>query len=174
MDCFNPRAPCGARQDGGNHVVWYGLFQSTRPMRGATTPGWAWIDPQKVSIHAPHAGRDQSRHSSMPSFLSFNPRAPCGARLGEYKGDYGAQEFQSTRPMRGATYGFVDICIDTKVSIHAPHAGRDLSHVITRVNPYLFQSTRPMRGATHGSIRTPSSSPFQSTRPMRGATRSIW
>ena len=34
----------------------------------------------KVSIHAPHAGRDSSFFRLMLSYVSFNPRAPCGAR----------------------------------------------------------------------------------------------
>ena len=33
---FNPRAPCGARRCGRNRRRWKMLFQSTRPMRGAT------------------------------------------------------------------------------------------------------------------------------------------
>ena len=77
---FNPRAPCGAR------LAWmylfknYDLFQSTRPVRGATAD---WVDKDdsllfqstrpvrgatpfsggrqvghEISIHAPRAGRD--------------------------------------------------------------------------------------------------------------------
>ena len=78
--CFNPRAPCGARRMQIVYPPRGAMFQSTRPMRGATpTPGTerAW---RTVSIHAPHAGRD----------LSIVPRI-TGFR------------FQSTRPMRGAT-----------------------------------------------------------------------
>ena len=33
-------------------------FQSTRPVRSATPRGWPWIDPLKVSIHAPREERD--------------------------------------------------------------------------------------------------------------------
>ena len=35
--CFNPRAPCGARRRTGNADYKNFLFQSTRPVRGATT-----------------------------------------------------------------------------------------------------------------------------------------
>ena len=34
--CFNPRAPCGARRLGSNRLLMFHVFQSTRPMRGAT------------------------------------------------------------------------------------------------------------------------------------------
>ena len=78
------------------------MFQSTRPMRGATfhfmfsfyvsrvsihaphagrdyddLSGFCCID---VSIHAPHAGRDSSSQSRYNREACFNPRAPCGAR----------------------------------------------------------------------------------------------
>ena len=55
---FNPRAPCGARPD--VIVICWKLtaFQSTRPMRGATTPVQGHASGTNISIHAPHAGRD--------------------------------------------------------------------------------------------------------------------
>ena len=34
-----------------------------------------------VSIHAPRAGRDIERRKYETYLASFNPRAPCGARL---------------------------------------------------------------------------------------------
>ena len=82
------------------------LFQSTRPMRGATACGGFHQAGQGISIHAPHAGRDQrARLSTGMSQISihaphagrdsssrpggsrrryFNPRAPCGARQQKY------------------------------------------------------------------------------------------
>ena len=35
------------------------VFQSTRPMRGATLLGNGVTFAEKISIHAPHAGRDR-------------------------------------------------------------------------------------------------------------------
>ena len=55
---FNPRAPCGARLFAARASVCSLVFQSTRPLRGATVP------PIPEPPHQPH----------------FNPRAPCGAR----------------------------------------------------------------------------------------------
>ena len=60
-----------------------------------------------VSIHAPHAGRDHVRATQISATASFNPRAPCGARLGDIP-----------KPP-----------IKALVSIHAPHAGRDMTTV---------------------------------------------
>jgi len=57
--------------------------------------------------------------------------------------------FQSTRPVRGATYIGVVQDDGRIVSIHAPREGRDLSTSIARAVAKRFQSTRPVRGATH-------------------------
>ena len=78
-----------------------------------------------ISIHAPHAGRDRGPHPDHDQGVDFNPRAPCGARPdGRYQ-DGETYPFQSTRPMRGATYFDKLFDIDCPISIHAPHAGRD-------------------------------------------------
>ena len=57
------------------------IFQSTRPVRGATQAAGAEGLGQTISIHAPRAGRD--------CFTS--------------SGSFSAGIFQSTRPVRGAT-----------------------------------------------------------------------
>ena len=100
---FNPRAPCGARLFFRKYPACSGLFQSTRPMRGATKHGFL----------------------KLPQTTYFNPRAPCGARH-SLSGIHGfATEFQSTRPMRGATFWCASFQLLNGISIHAPHAGRD-------------------------------------------------
>ena len=58
------------------------------------------------------------------------------------------ESFQSTRPMRGATQLCEFMQTDEVVSIHAPHAGRDLERRTFAAFRVQFQSTRPMRGAT--------------------------
>ena len=148
------------------------IFQSTRPMRGATF----W----------------QRCYASC--WFYFNPRAPCGARRGSAGILFpGSRRFQSTRPMRGATCTSADHWRATNISIHAPHAGRDraeLLHIAHKVSisihaphagrdrdqrqhrqhQHIFQSTRPMRGATNSFVALYKAYQFQSTRPMRGAT----
>ena len=84
-------------------AVYHHEFQSTRPMRGATTLDDLRGSGSLVSIHAPHAGRD-----------------PRISRSGISR-----RQFQSTRPMRGATTQALNTHRGLVVSIHAPHAGRD-------------------------------------------------
>ena len=169
---FNPRAPCGARQN------------SSKATRGQ----------RLISIHAPHAGRDVSHLRRSLARCYFNPRAPCGARLpsprppSSERGNFnprapcGARRldlslppilrlFQSTRPMRGATLNHWNHHHPKlNISIHAPHAGRDYFPDTVEEVVFQFQSTRPMRGATEKQPDAGKRAGFQSTRPMRGAT----
>ena len=192
---FNPRAPYGARRAAGNHRELAGdisihaphtgrdkrgllsqveatEFQSTRPIRGATS-AHSW---QRYSAHL---------------FQSTRPIRGATYCAEEYH--HTESQFQSTRPIRGATNQFLHAGLEIAISIHAPHTGRDAEvgarHISRRYfNPRApygarptrwcgtwtangFQSTRPIRGATHTNadiaeklIR------FQSTRPIRGAT----
>ena len=101
---FNPRAPCGARQIVQLRKENQTLFQSTRPVRGAT---------EVMRCYSGH-------------FENFNPRAPCGARLALVVRIAVLTTFQSTRPVRGATGGIRHDGHHHPISIHAPRAGRDL------------------------------------------------
>ena len=102
------------------------IFQSTRPMRGATQGNarhHQW--PVYFNPRAPCGARRAVQEQYAPN-QHFDPRAPCGARPGEFINNGPLQgAFQSTRPMRGAT-----LKASALVSYHS------------------FQSTRPMRGAT--------------------------
>ena len=103
-----------------------GKFQSTHPMRDATS------------------GTDREQAAGR----YFNPLIPCGMRLLEsfyYANEYtisihashagcdpviwastsGRQQFQSTHPMRDATWIPVSERLPEGISIHASHAGCD-------------------------------------------------
>ena len=58
---FNPHAPCGARRVTFVPGIRQLLFQSTRPMRGATTTLSTNSTTAGISIHTPHAGRDRNQ-----------------------------------------------------------------------------------------------------------------
>ena len=68
-------------------------------------------------------------------------------------------EFQSTRPVRGATVPRESVGGRGQVSIHAPRTGRDAFLDSGRRTRFRFQSTRPVRGAT----RAPTSRACTST-----------
>ena len=94
-------------------------------MRGATTTPFQNGTLNKISIHAPRAGRDWPGPEDCSDRTYFNPRAPCGARRGSGSQGGGSGGFQSTRPVRGATTCHSEVILDIDISIHAPRAGRD-------------------------------------------------
>ena len=79
--CFNPRAPCGARPLSHAHVMQGLKFQSTRPVRGATTPVIAINRLSGCFNPRAPCGARQLPASTQGLHRCFNPRAPCGARL---------------------------------------------------------------------------------------------
>ena len=126
---FNPRAPCGARRLESVFRLSLIIFQPTRPLRGATAGAGCTRPGNRISTHAPLAGRDRSSWWSCVARCYFNPRAPCGARQPRGEGEL----------LHG--------CIST----HAPLAGRDAPLCSGLECLYQFQPTRPLRGATGGS-----------------------
>ena len=60
--------------------------------------------------------------------------------------------FQSTLPVRGATYIHPKGRYFTVISIHAPREGSDNAEVLEQVQRTEFQSTLPVRGATRTSL----------------------
>ena len=170
---FNPRAPCGARLIQFPLTGLLRLFQSTRPMRGATLRLRQHGGKPIFQSTRPMRGATAMRTHGMTCGANFNPRAPCGARRWFKTNVIDPVVFQSTRPMRGATADDVLVVCGLLISIHAPHAGRDLRLKHQALADHVpFQSTRPMRGATRSqAVPVSPCFTFQSTRPMRGATR---
>ena len=125
------------------------LFQSTRPVWGATVRRGDRGDGHPISIHAPRVGRDVISRKSRPQ----------------------ESRFQSTRPVWGATTNGVNLCMTSKISIHAPRVGRDNRSIQGCHQGQTFQSTRPVWGATVTCCANhPIITLFQSTRPVWGAT----
>ncbi len=102
---FNPRAPCGARLFAVRRHLRPLRFQPTRPLRGATSTKDHERNYEKISTHAPLAGRDVAKSTEAKKGNNFNPRAPCGARHVPTVTAITTHRFQPTRPLRGATRG---------------------------------------------------------------------
>ena len=122
---FNPRAPCGARPAGSFLIPSRSRFQSTRPVRGATTASISSAVIHRISIHAPRAGRDL-RDLCLAGAIMISIHAP--------------------RAGRDVEVAFVMLLL--LISIHAPRAGRDVTATYSNGAKLEFQSTRPVRGAT--------------------------
>ena len=83
--------------------------------------------PHKISTHAPLAGRDQEGKQAYGSNEQFQPTRPLrGATDIRLDIRLPQKQFQPTRPLRGATTSFVmSTTISRAISTHAPLAGRD-------------------------------------------------
>ena len=76
---FNPRAPCGARQNVSPNQSIIAVFQPTRPLRGATGYKGKCDHRDHISTHAPLAGRDE-RHCCIFPRLTISTHAPLAGR----------------------------------------------------------------------------------------------
>ena len=109
-------------------ILYTWEFQSTRPIRGATvvwpimrvsvvnfnprapygarlTEFFVNIKSLRISIHAPHTGRDIQRRIPQPEHFSISIHAPhTGRDKPQKEFSQKGSQFQSTRPIRGATY----------------------------------------------------------------------
>ena len=81
-----------------------------------------------ISIHAPLAGRDRRPHASRRNGRQFQSTRPLrGATSARAAPTYHPDRaFQSTRPLRGATQEMYPSFDLQTISIHAPLAGRDV------------------------------------------------
>ena len=120
-------------------------FQSTRPLRGETSP-----TPPKCMIlrvfQSTRPLRGETAHHSRPLFA--------------------ISAFQSTRPLRGETELDQLDGLLLQLSIHSPLAGRDGRKVAVVGPVSVFQSTRPLRGETAADMMTVSAAvPFNPLAP---------
>ena len=145
---FNPRAPCGARQEAQPSPRPHHDFNPRAPCGARRYILLCGYLGELISIHAPRVGRDPTSRKQQRK----------------------QQRFQSTRPVWGAT----STAYGTGRNIYyfnprAPCGARPAS--ISYIRPsVLFQSTRPVWGATCRQSMLYKCFAFQSTRPVWGAT----
>ncbi len=77
---FNPRSPYGERLVIHSKKGVLKIFQSTLPLRGATSGNEHDFYLWPISIHAPLTGSDFPAHLILSSASDFNPRSPYGER----------------------------------------------------------------------------------------------
>ncbi len=169
MKNFNPRAPYGARQQANAWSVICGLFQSTRPVWGATKlASPVPLSRARISIHAPRMGRDEYIHPRV-SLLVISIHAPrmgrdrkdlCDVKRGRHfnpRAPYGA------RPLGGADYQRLLL-----ISIHAPRMGRDLGYQ-HNLSPYQYFNPRAPYGARRLHCSRPTRARYFNPRAPYGA-----
>ncbi len=124
-----------------------------------------------VSIHAPLARCDSLSDFANYLHIGFNPRTPCEVRRALLYLVMQGRMFQSTHPLRGATYDGVQNTRDEIVSIHAPLARCDFRRDVYVKHLRSFNPRTPCEVRPTLSTGWITSQLFQSTHPLRGATR---
>ena len=114
---FNPPSPCGEGPIISASFFLRLLFQSTLPMRGGTIVVCSNGTDYVISIHPPHAGRDEEFQTWGPVRKDFNPPSPCGEGQGGSPPLIFCFLFQSTLPMRGGTAQVHKIYLETYAHI---------------------------------------------------------
>ena len=148
-------------------------FQSTHPLRGATSGQLIKIAALHISIHAPLAGCDAGqRDAGLAHAISIHaPLAGCD--LVKSISRFARNTFQSTHPLRGATTQTVVVAGRAQISIHAPLAGCDLLYTSV-FGKHVISIHAPLTGCDLvKSISRFARNTFQSTHPSRGATAKI-
>ena len=172
----------------------YPIFQSTRPIRGATQEDYAvWFGGTDFNPRAPYGARPALPNMRPSAPRYFNPRAPYGARpdlcaqsgLNPPISIHAPHTGRDDRPIRPggnakyfnprAPYGARRTDVQTVrkavfISIHAPHTGRDDRQAQRLYARKDFNPRAPYGARLCSSLRKSIIRGFQSTRPIRGAT----
>ena len=168
------------------------MFQSTHSLRSATPCLFPRTIFSGVSIHALLAECDGMLRMLILNPSGFNPRTPCGVRLGASSVQRTRLMFQSTHSLRSATVilacpthlldvsihallaecdaMIIDLILDRRVSIHALLAECD--HLRCRIarRTSSFNPRTPC-GVRLNCNHPPGMTPwFQSTHSLRSAT----
>ena len=101
-----------------------------------------------ISIHALLAESDLRSCGAHCDAKHFNPRSPCGERLGHGINQTCPNIFQSTLSLRRATPAPGFSVDRTPISIHALLAESDAGFALVALDPLRFQSTLSLRRAT--------------------------
>ena len=145
---FNPRTPCGVRQQAGTWKSYRKEFQSTHSLRSAT------------GIFTTLDGHVKS----------FNPRTPCGVRQAWRALARAIEEFQSPHSLRSATLADSKKERRNYVSIHALLAECDRTRCQFSSAHDGFNPRTPCGVRPDNAGRAEGWHPFQSTHSLRSAT----
>ena len=137
----------GATSDHPWRNLWAWVFQPTRPLRGATRTPIKLRDCFLISTHAPLAGRDRSSIKVTINKRDFNPRAPCGARPRHIQRFARAFYFNPRAPCGARQADKRKQKTNKDISTHAPLAGRDSKSV--QITMHIFAITDKFQMLLH-------------------------
>ena len=145
---FNPRPPCGGRQNRAPSIIYRILFQSTPPVWGATKGVRALMAAFKFQSTPPVWGATILR-VKLGTTLAFQSTPPVwGATSEKGKGGKRNEYFNPRPPCGGRPDELAGLDGYAFISIHAPRVGGDAGTETPGKRTHLFQSTPPVWGAT--------------------------
>ena len=147
-----------------------GEFQSTLPVWGATSCLCSWHWSLRYFNPRSPCGERLGSLLQLQRRIDFNPRSPCGERLGHRLLLADAERFQSTLPVWGATSRRVRRAVGHMISIHAPRVGSDVHHARDVAFLVDFNPRSPCGERRWCEGRIAGFEAFQSTLPVWGAT----
>ncbi len=146
------------------------VFQSTLPMRGATTTRCSTTGIRIFQSTLPMRGATLLKEVGV-NVADFNPRSPCGERPGRARMTADRRVISIHAPHAGSDQAETILVICLWISIHAPHAGSDTSSGQITWSGSAFQSTLPMRGATRKKKPATTETPISIHAPHAGSDR---
>ena len=150
---FNPRAPCGARPRPLRTAAKTKYFNPRAPCGARRGGVQQSADHKSISTHAPLAGRDEAFNTGAKSIEQFQPTRPLRGATVFHIVLSAICLFQPTRPLRGATHPSGCYGQQPHISTHAPLAGRD-ADTVTRAKSRCEISTHaPLAGRDSKSVQ---------------------
>ena len=146
------------------------IFQSTPPVKAATSSRVRSTDSYIISIHAAREGGDVPANSLFFGKRLFQSTPPVKAATLLRHWIKVNWRFQSTPPVKAATPELALLFHVPNISIHAAREGGDHCHSADQLQGSSFQSTPPVKAATVSFIIVFCLSKFQSTPPVKAAT----
>ena len=169
---FNPRTPCGVRPVVSIQSRCISDFNPRTPcgVRLASSSVTACM--VRISIHAPLAGCDRCRGLGDQQQVAFQSTHPLrGATYQADRDSRQGKDFNPRTPCGVRPAYLFGLRAERQISIHAPLAGCDSIFVIVSRSTTHFNPRTPC-GVRHGVFDCDFRhvSAFQSTHPLRGAT----
>ena len=120
-----------------------GFISIRAPRVGRDHTEHLFISQSPISIHAPRVGRDRNSCTFRVKFAQFQSTRPVWGATRSKHSKWSRFQFQSTRPVWGATGRILCAVPGNHISIHAPRVGRDIEYATHERRTTYFNPRAP-------------------------------
>ena len=151
-----------------------GLYFNPRSPCGERQAQRLYVYPYRaISIHAPRAGSDAVPLCQSIALYTFQSTLPVRGATWHAELDGQTQDISIHAPRAGSDCPQRLVSVYLPISIHAPRAGSDLREALDMLLSGDFNPRSPCGERQIAKITAVDDSGFQSTLPVRGATAPI-